>query len=142
VLFSHIEPWRDPYDIVESYYIDGPPGDAERARRTFEAIPQRVSHIGHFHRWMALDADGPIAWDPTEPLRLAPGGRYLIGVHAVLDGWCALLDTAAGVLEAIDIRDRPRRALRAPGELDREPVAALLDGLRDRPPTDDAGRDP
>jgi hypothetical protein len=140
-LFSHVEPWRDPYDVAESYYLDGPPTTAERARRTFEAIPQRIALIGHFHRWMALDADGPIAWDPAAPLRLRPDGRYLIGVHAVLDGWCALLDTAAGVLEAIPIGERTRRPARAPADPDRDGAGALLDRLRDHPGADDAGRE-
>jgi hypothetical protein len=120
VLFSHIEPWRDPYDIIDSYYIDGPPDSAERARRTFAAIPQRIAIIGHFHRWLAFDANGAVPWNAPEPLVLEPASRYLLCVGAVHDGWCALLDTSAGVIE---------------------PASALLDQIRERPEPDESGRE-
>lgn len=141
VLFSHIEPWRDPYDIIDSYYIDGPPESAERAQRTFAAIPQRIAIIGHFHRWLAFDANGAIPWNAPEPLLLRPESRYLLGVGAVRDGWCAWLDTTAGVIEPMDVRERPRRAFQPPADPAKAAAATLLDQIRERPECDDEGRE-
>jgi hypothetical protein len=141
VLFARDEPWLDTDGPPESPSPDGPTADAERARRTFAAIPQRVAVLGSLRRWLAVDGSGPIAWDPAEPLRLDPGGRYVLGVPAVDDGWCALLDTTAGEMEAIDVRERPRQPLRSPERLQNDGAGALLDRLRERPAADDAGRE-
>ncbi len=138
VLFSHIEPWRDPYDVIESYYTDGPPDSAER---TFAAIPQRISVIGHFHRWLAFDANGAVPWNVPEPLTLEPGRRYLLGVSAVRDGFCAWLDTTAGVIEPLDIRERSRRTFVPPADPARGTAETLLDQIRERPESDDEGRE-
>ena len=41
---SHIEPWRDPTDVLYAYYNDdGPPVDAGRVARTFAAIAQPIA---------------------------------------------------------------------------------------------------
>ena len=54
--------------------------------------------IGHMHRWLLGTPDGLLSWRGEEPLRLDSQTRYLVVVHAVSDGNCALFDTETNEL--------------------------------------------
>ncbi len=101
VLICHIEPFLNPEDLADLWSSQGdqPP------ERSFAAAPHRLMLHGHHHRWSAHTPAGPVNWNRFDPLRLDPDERYLIGLGAVCDGRCGLLDTGEGVLTPIDLRD-------------------------------------
>lgn len=98
VRFSHIEPWLDATRLTDLWTYDGPPSTAEKAQRSFDAVPERMLFLGHFHRWLLMTPRGQIPLDPTAPVPLPDSGRVLVVVAAVLNGWCALFDTETHVL--------------------------------------------
>lgn len=91
--FSHVEPWLDPWDLVQLWYFDGLPDTPEKAARSFAAAPDRFLFVGHFHRWLLMTPNGQVQWFGTEPLRLDTWQRCLVAVAPVCDGHCAVLDT-------------------------------------------------
>lgn len=99
--FCHIEPWKDPFDLMDLWTMDGFPETAERAEKTFAAVPERIVFVGHFHQAMATGRAGRLEWDGIGPIRLAEPDRYLVSVPAVLSGWCALFDTGRSELTTI-----------------------------------------
>ncbi|HEY3243982.1 MAG TPA: metallophosphoesterase family protein [Phycisphaerae bacterium] len=94
-LFTHVEPWLDPFDVAHLWYFDGRPDTPEKLARSFQAVPQRRILIGHFHRWLAATPRGVLDWSGGSVLSLDPADRYLIVVGGVCDGRFAILDTAA-----------------------------------------------
>jgi hypothetical protein len=92
-LFSHIEPWLDPEKLEDLWYFEGPPETEERVGRIFAAGPHRVVFVGHYHCWLLVTPDGIQEWSGAEPVVLHAGGRYMVVVHAVASGHCALFDT-------------------------------------------------
>jgi hypothetical protein len=97
-LFSHVEPWLDPHRIEDLWYFHGPPDSPEKLARSFTAVPHRALFMGHLHRWLLGTPEGVTAWRGEQPVRLGGGGRYLVVVHAVWGGRCALFDTNTGEL--------------------------------------------
>jgi hypothetical protein len=97
-LFTHVEPWLDPHKVEDLWYFDGPPDSAEKLARNFAAVSHRVLFIGHMHRWLAGTPEGVSAWRGDGQLYLDSGKRYLVVVHAVCEGKCALFDTQTGEL--------------------------------------------
>jgi hypothetical protein len=95
-LFTHVEPWLDPHKVEELWYFDGPPDSAEKLARSFAAVPHRVLLIGHLHRWLLGTPEGVLSWRGEGPVRMDSRTRYLVVVHAVCDGKCALFDTKTG----------------------------------------------
>jgi hypothetical protein len=92
--FSHLEPWRDARRIEDLWTFEGVPDTVARAERCFEAVPERVMFLGHFHTWLAMRRSaGRVAWNGGIPLELQEGDRHLVVVAPVLRGWCALFDT-------------------------------------------------
>jgi hypothetical protein len=93
--FSHVEPSIDPYDAQALWSIDedGPLDFTDRARRSFAAVGQRLVFVGHYHRWLAATASGPLDWRGEGPLSLAGTSRYFVVVGAIFQGQCGLLDT-------------------------------------------------
>jgi hypothetical protein len=97
-LFTHVEPWLDPHKIEDLWYFDGPPDTPEKLARSFAAVPNRVMFIGHMHRWLLCTPEGVMTWQGERRLCLDSANRYLVVVHAVWDGKCALFDTKTGNL--------------------------------------------
>ena len=97
-LFTHVKPWLDPQKVEDLWYFDGPPDSPEKLARSFAAVPHRVLFIGHLHRWLLGTPDGVVAWRGDRQLCLDSAKRYLVVVHAVWDGKCALFDTKTGDL--------------------------------------------
>jgi hypothetical protein len=100
-LFTHVEPWLDPYDITQLWYFEGLPETPEKLARSFDAVPQRVLVSGHVHRWFLASPRGPIDWDGTSRICLRPPERYYLVVDALVHGWCAVYETTSGELAAI-----------------------------------------
>jgi predicted phosphodiesterase len=97
--FSHKEASIDPHDVEQLWDVSDRPLDlVERATLGFAAAPQRLQFVGHYHRWWAATPDGPLRWRGETLLRFDPGQRYFVVVGAVCDGWCGVLDAAAGEL--------------------------------------------
>lgn len=92
-LFTHVEPWLDPHKIEDLWYVDGPPDTPEKLARSFAAVPNHVMFLGHFHRWLLGSTAGVMNWQGETPVNLARGNQYLVVVHAVFAGKCALFDT-------------------------------------------------
>ncbi len=98
VLLSHVLPCLDPTDIEQPWYVERAPETAEAAARNFAAFPHRRMFVGHFHRWLAVNSEGPVDWQGNRPIRFQADSRYLVVIAAVRDGWCAVYDTEADVL--------------------------------------------
>jgi hypothetical protein len=96
--FTHVEPWLDPHRVEDLWYFDGPPDSPDKLARSFAAVPHRVLFVGHFHRWLLGTPQGLSPWRGEGPVRLEDGNRYLVVVHAVWDGNCALFDTETNEL--------------------------------------------
>jgi Calcineurin-like phosphoesterase superfamily domain len=97
-LFTHVEPWLDPYKVEDLWYFDGPPDSRNKLARSFAAVPQRVLFIGHMHRWILGTPDGVLPWRGDRQLRLESPCRFFVVVHAVWHGKCALFDTGTSEL--------------------------------------------
>jgi hypothetical protein len=93
LLFSHNIPSRDPSN-PEIYYVGAEPHEEGALQESFDAFRHRIMFIGHFHRWLAATPRGCLPWDGSTPIELESGKRYLIVVHAVADGHCAVFDCA------------------------------------------------
>lgn len=92
-LFVHVEPWLNPEKIEDLWYFDGPPETTEQVARSFAAVPNRLIFVGHYHRWLLATLEGVQLWVGDRPIVLDTADRYLVAVHAVCAGKCALLDT-------------------------------------------------
>jgi predicted phosphodiesterase len=100
-LFTHVEPWLDPYRVEDLWNFHGPPDSPEKLARSFAASPHRVMFIGHLHRWLLGTPSGLLPWRGENPVHLDSQNRYLVVVHAVWEGRCALFDTETNELTPI-----------------------------------------
>jgi predicted phosphodiesterase len=92
-LLTHLEPWLDPHQIEDLWDFHDLPDSPEKLAPSFAAVPHRVLFIGHLHRWLLGTPEGIIAWQGDRPVRLDRANRYLVVVHGVWNGRCALFDT-------------------------------------------------
>jgi len=100
--FSHIEPWKDACRVEDLWAFDGVPDTEARAESSFEAVPERLLFIGHFHSWLAVRRGrGRVEWDGARPITLDGPDRYLVVVGPVVEGWCAMFETAKSELTPI-----------------------------------------
>jgi hypothetical protein len=100
-LFTHIEPRLDPTQLEDLWECGPHPDTPERAAANFAAMPHRIMVMGHNHRWILVRPGAIVPWHGETPQALDPSDRYLLVVHAVCDGWCALLDTSASVITPV-----------------------------------------
>ena len=59
-LFTHVEPWLDPYDIADLWNFEGWPNTAERLAKSFAAVKNRIMFMGHIHRYFAATPAGVV----------------------------------------------------------------------------------
>lgn len=90
--FTHIEPWLDPSKIEDLWYFDGTPDSHGNLDRIFDAVPNRLMFMGHYHRWVLARPDGLVAWRGETPVHL-DDGRYFVVLGALCHGDYATLDT-------------------------------------------------
>jgi hypothetical protein len=90
-LLTHALSIIDPTDPL-AYYGPVRPQTPEARAECFSCFPDRVMLMGHYHRWMAAMPEQVLAWKGESPLELTPA-PIIVVVHAVLQGWCAVLDT-------------------------------------------------
>jgi hypothetical protein len=103
-LFTHVEPWLDPEKLEDLWYFDGVPDSPDKLDRIFRAAPHRLLFAGHFHRWLLATPAGIDGWPGDRPLRLTRGERYFVVVHALCEGFSAILDTETW--ELVPFRDK------------------------------------
>jgi predicted phosphodiesterase len=101
-LFTHAQAWMDPADLEQPWYLHDCPETPDLLARNFTAMPHRILFQGHYHRWLAATPDGRLPWQGEAPLRMGEG-RYLVVIHAVCNGWCALHDTDTSELRPVRI---------------------------------------
>ena len=102
-LFTHVEPWLDPEKIEDLWHFDGPAETPEQVARIFGAASNPVMFIGHYHRWLLVSPEGVQPWSGERPITLRAEERYLVAVHAVCCGKCALFDTESAELHPFDV---------------------------------------
>ena len=102
VLLSHSLPTIDALDPV-AYYIAPRATDRVAAEACFTKFDHRIFLTGHLHRWFASTARGHLSWDGSVPIQLLPGERYLFVIHAVMNGYAAILDTEDNLLTPIHV---------------------------------------
>jgi predicted MPP superfamily phosphohydrolase len=96
--FQHITHHLDPHDFYDLWIGEESGQNPDLA---FQTRPERLLVMGHLHRWAAIRPSGPVDWDGRSVLRLLPDERYLLVIHGVQQGFCALLDTVENWLEPI-----------------------------------------
>jgi hypothetical protein len=106
-LFSHIAPWLDPENVLDLWSPGAFAHTKESLAKSFAATTQPLLAIGHAHRWFLATPEGIVPWEGEGSVRLRRDRRYLMAIHAVLWGWCALLDTEARLLTPIHVGARP-----------------------------------
>lgn len=92
-LFTHVEPWLDPYEVADLWYYEGPPDTREKYERIFAAAPHSLMFAGHYHGWLLVRPQGTEDWQGDRPLMFPAGQRYFLVVGAVCDGHAAVFDT-------------------------------------------------
>ena len=97
LLFSHALPSEDAADPT-SYYLGRRPDEEGGVDPSFALFPHRVIFIGHFHRWFVVTPQTILPWDGTEPIELETDQRYIVGVHAVMNGRFAIFDDSTNVM--------------------------------------------
>ena len=105
-LFTHVEPWLDPEKIEDLWWFEGYPDTPDRASQSFAAVHHQAMFVGHFHRWFLVTPDSTDSWAGERSVVLDPNRRYLIGIGAVVEGWCAVFDTKTRLLTPFDVRSR------------------------------------
>jgi hypothetical protein len=100
--FAHVEPWLDPEDIHDLWFVEGPPDGDGRLDQIFSAVPHRLMFAGHYHRWLLARPDGIVEWQGACPVRLHDG-RHFVVVDALLDGRYAILDTGTSELVPVQL---------------------------------------
>jgi Calcineurin-like phosphoesterase superfamily domain len=107
--FAHREPCLDCSELTQIWHVDEEELPAEAVARSFDAVPDRPTFIGHFHCWRAFNLAGPISWEGQGPLVLPADSPTLVVIAAICDGHAAILNTEARVLTPVDLyEDRPR----------------------------------
>ncbi len=102
LLFAHTLPSQDATDPA-AYYLGPHPHEAGALDDSFARFPHRIMFVGHFHRWFAATPHASISWDGSEPIEFESRQRYLVIVHAVLNGWCAVYDSSTNVLKPLAV---------------------------------------
>lgn len=97
LLFSHTLPSQDATDPA-AYYLGPHPPEEGAFDECFARFPHRIMFVGHFHRWFAATRNATMSWDGSEPIKFEPSQRYVVVVHAVLNGWFAIFDDSTNVL--------------------------------------------
>ena len=97
VLIAHSLPHQDPTDPAE-YYLGSRPNEEGAVEESLNFCEHRRVFIGHFHSWFVGSSAGIVEWSAEEPLELSPELRYVIVVHAVMNGWTAVYDAAEDLL--------------------------------------------
>lgn len=92
-LFQHVEPWLNPNDILDLWYFEGVPDTPEKVARIFQAVPNRLSFAGHFHRWLMVTPDGMTDWAGDTTVHLEEPERYFVVIGALCYGRYAIFDT-------------------------------------------------
>jgi calcineurin-like phosphoesterase family protein len=105
LLFSHVEPWLDPTDLMDLWYFGGIPDTPEKLARSFHATGHRVMFVGHFHRWLVGTSAGLLPWSGEHPIHLAPEERYLVVMGPLCEGRFGIFDTGANVLMPYNLGD-------------------------------------
>ena len=103
-LFTHVAPYLDPENLEDLWSPGGFLSTPEAIERSFAATRHRILCMGHAHRWLLATPGGVKDWSGEGPVDLDREQRTLVSVHAVLWGWCALLDTGASRLVPVDVR--------------------------------------
>lgn len=90
--FTHVEPWLNPEVITDLWYYEGPPDEHGKLARIFNAVPNRVMFVGHFHKWLLATPAEISPWLGDSPVRL-DRGRYFVAIGALCEGRWATFDT-------------------------------------------------
>jgi hypothetical protein len=96
--FSHNEPWLDASTIEGLWYWGRIPATRDDAMQSFVSTTEDYLFMGHHHRWILINTEGPIPWEGDSPIHLPGGDRYLIAVAGVCAGWSAVFDTESRML--------------------------------------------
>ena len=98
--FQHVDPPLDPRDFEDLWKFST---DEERIAGLARCSDARV-FVGHLHGWGIFTPERQIPWEGEGVFRYQTDERYLTIIHAVVDGWCAVLDTDRDELEPIRVR--------------------------------------
>lgn len=95
--FQHVDPHLDPTRLDHLWSFLSP---KERVAG-FAACAFPRACVGHLHGWGAFTPERRLDWEGERTLELPRGERRLVVVNAVVNGWCAIVDTGREVLEPI-----------------------------------------
>lgn len=99
VHFRHIDPHLDPEALADLWCFQ----TVEERIAGFRRCGQRRVFMGHLHGWGMFTTERQIPWRGEGVFRYEAGERYLTVVHAVVHGWCAVLDMERDTLEPVRV---------------------------------------
>jgi hypothetical protein len=93
--FAHVEPWLNPQSMFDMWYFDddGFANTPYKRQRIFTAVPHPLIFAGHYHQWLLVSEDQVDPWQGEQPITLPTDRRHFVVIHALCDGYSALLDT-------------------------------------------------
>ncbi len=97
-LATHALPTIDPTNPLDYYSSSIRPQEEAARAACFAKYSNRVLLMGHYHCWFAATPEQVLSWQGEGPLNLSASPSWIIVVHAVMHGWCAVLDTQREVL--------------------------------------------
>lgn len=100
--FSHIEPWLNPEELSDLWYLNGPPDSNKDLNRIFNSCDHRYMFSGHYHRWLLSTPDRIHDWSGYAPVSLKRDRSFVV-VGALCEGRFATFDTETCVLTPFNI---------------------------------------
>ena len=82
--FAHMEPWLDPTNLKHLWRYEGTPDEHGQLDRIFDAVPNRLIFMGHYHCWVLARPGGIVEWDARSSICL-DDDRYFLVVGALCD---------------------------------------------------------
>ncbi len=97
--FQHLDPHLDPENFEDLWRFS----TAEERIAGLRRCSHSRVFVGHLHGWGVFTPERQIAWDGERPFSYLAEERYVTVVHAIREGWCAIMDTERDELEPLRV---------------------------------------
>jgi hypothetical protein len=97
--FQHVDPHLDPEKVEDLWRFS----TAEERIAGLRRCSHSRVFVGHLHGWGVFTPERQIGWDGDRPISYLADERYVTVVHAIREGWCAVMDTECDKLEPLRV---------------------------------------